>query len=225
MLYLIYQWWHEASQSGASWAETFSFLRIFESITVRAAIGCLLAFGLSIKLGPWVIRKLISLKVGQPIRTADEVHKLAELHGAKAGTPTMGGVMIIMTVLISVILCGKLTNPFLLVTTAVMLGLGALGFLDDYTKVKKKNSEGVSSRFKLAWQAVVAAGAAIFLFFSPNVSENSTLIVDEMEQGTKVEAEHKQTGYWVKENQQVREMKISAIGCPSFTPTLLGLSY
>ncbi len=74
MLYLIYQWWNEASQAGASWAETFSFINIFKYLTVRAALACLIALGLSLWLGPWVIRRLISLKVGQPIRTAEEVH-------------------------------------------------------------------------------------------------------------------------------------------------------
>ncbi len=238
MFYLIYQWWQEAAQDGASWAETFSFLRIFESITVRSAIGCLLAFGLSLKMGPWVMRKLISLKVGQPIRSAEEVHKLAELHGAKAGTPTMGGIMIIFTVSLSVLLCARLDNPFILVSTFVMLALGALGFLDDYTKVKKKNSEGVSSRFKLAWQAVVGACVASFLFFSPSISDHTTSLAPARaivvsDAGASVvsaadqviRAEKKQTGYWLKENQVVRQMEISEIGFPLFKETLFDLSY
>jgi phospho-N-acetylmuramoyl-pentapeptide-transferase len=120
--------------------------------------------------GPRVIRKLISLKVGQPIRTAEEVHKLAELHGDKAGTPTMGGVLILGSVLLSVFICGRPFNPFVAVTACVMLSLGLLGFMDDYFKVVKKNSAGISSRQKLFWQLVIAAFAACFIFFKPEVS-------------------------------------------------------
>ena len=91
MLYWIYEIWMKAEAAGEGWAETFSFLRLFKYLSVRGGLAALMTFGLTLTFGPRIIRKLISLKVGQPIRTADEVHKLAELHGAKAGTPTMGG--------------------------------------------------------------------------------------------------------------------------------------
>ena len=97
MLYWIYQLWKEAQESGADWAGTFSFLRILGYISVRAGLATLIAFVLTLLIGERVIRKLISMKVGQPLRTAEEVHKLAELHGGKAGTPTMGGIMILGT--------------------------------------------------------------------------------------------------------------------------------
>ena len=84
MLYWIYQLWKEAQESGADWAETFSFLRILGYISVRAGLATLIAFMLTLLIGERVIRKLISMKVGQPLRTAEEVHKLAELHGGKA---------------------------------------------------------------------------------------------------------------------------------------------
>ena len=95
MLTAIYDFWYAAFQAEIAsdtdgWAHTFSFLNLFKYVTFRAATAGLLAFAISIILGPWIIRKLISLKVGQPIRTAEEVHKLAELHGGKIGTPTMG---------------------------------------------------------------------------------------------------------------------------------------
>ena len=112
MLYWIFNIWNEAHEAGESWAESFSFLRLLGYITVRAGLAAVISFGLSLALGPRVIRKLISLKVGQPIRTADEVHKLAELHGGKAGTPTMGGILILGTVMIAVLLCGNPLNPF-----------------------------------------------------------------------------------------------------------------
>ena len=165
MLYWIYQYWNEAHAAKAGWAESFSFLRLLGYITVRAAVACVFSFSLIYLFGPRVIRRLISLKVGQPIRTAAEVHKLAELHGGKAGTPTMGGVMILGAVIASVLLCTNPLNPYIAVTSCVMLALGLLGFMDDYAKVVKKTSDGVSGRTKLFWQAVIGLVAALFLYF------------------------------------------------------------
>ena len=132
--------------------------------------GNLIAFVLTLLIGERVIRKLISMKVGQPLRTAEEVHKLAELHGGKAGTPTMGGIMILGTTMVAILICGRILNPFVLVVAVVTLALGVLGFLDDYQKVAKNNSEGVSGKLKLAWQAVVGLGAGLFLYLNPETS-------------------------------------------------------
>lgn len=170
MLFWLYEIWEQARANGAGWAETFSFLNILQYITVRAGLATILSFLIIFVFGPRVIRKLISLKVGQPIRTAEEVHKLAELHGDKAGTPTMGGVLILGAVLCSVIVCGRPLNPFVAVTCCVMLALGLLGFMDDYHKVVRKNSAGISSRQKLFWQFAIGALAACFIFFKPEVS-------------------------------------------------------
>ncbi|MFT5905157.1 MAG: phospho-N-acetylmuramoyl-pentapeptide-transferase [Cryomorphaceae bacterium] len=235
MLYLIYQWWNEANQAGASWAETFSFLNIFKYLTVRAALACLIAFGLSLWLGPRVIRRLISLKIGQPIRTAEEVHKLHELHGAKAGTPTMGGVMIIGTITIAVLLCGQVWNPFVGITMFVMIGLGALGFMDDYTKVKLKNSEGVSSKFKLMWQACVGAVAAIFLFFNTGV-EGEVLKTEKAKVEFKASTARlkqmqsedipRENAFWVKaKDGSAQHMAISEVGIPLLKRPIIDLSY
>ena len=131
MLYWLYEHWEQARASGAGWADPLSFLNILQYITVRAGLATILSFLLICIFGPRVIRKLISLKVGQPIRSAEEVHKLAELHGDKAGTPTMGGVLILGAVLVAVLLCGRAFNPFVAVTCCVMLALGLLGFKDD----------------------------------------------------------------------------------------------
>ena len=175
MLTAIYDFWHAAFQAEIAsnkegWAHMFSFLNLFQYVTFRAATAGLLAFGLSILLGPRIIRKLISLKVGQPIRTADEVHKLAELHGGKLGTPTMGGVLILATVVISTLVCARVFNPFVVVCTCTMIACGLLGFVDDYTKVKKKNAEGVSSRTKLFWQFIIALIASCFIYFKTEIS-------------------------------------------------------
>ncbi len=170
MLYWLYEIWEKANASGADWAHSFRFLNILQYITVRAGLATGFSFLLILFLGPRVIRKLISMKVGQPIRSAEEVHKLAELHGDKAGTPTMGGVLILGSVLLAILICGRPFNPFVAVTACVMLSLGLLGFMDDYTKVVKKNSAGISARQKLVWQVVIAATAACFIFFKPEVS-------------------------------------------------------
>ena len=176
MLTAIYDFWYAAHQAEIAagvtdgWAHTFSFLNLFQYVTFRAATAGLLAFVISILIGPRIIRKLISLKVGQPIRTAEEVHKLAELHGGKIGTPTMGGVLIIASVLISTFVCARVLNPFVAVCACTMCACGLLGFVDDYTKVKKKNSDGVSSRTKLFWQFVIALIAACFIYFKPEIS-------------------------------------------------------
>lgn len=171
MLYWIYTLWEKAQASGAGWAETFSFLNLFGYITVRAGVGCAFALGLSLLLGNRVIRKLISLKMGQPIRTAEEVHQLAELHGGKAGTPTMGGILILGAVFLSCLICGNLTNPFLLTVLLVTLALGILGFFDDYKKIVEKSSDGVSGRMKLVWQAAVGLAAVLFLMWHPDTKE------------------------------------------------------
>ncbi|WP_345785541.1 phospho-N-acetylmuramoyl-pentapeptide-transferase [Roseibacillus persicicus] len=160
----------KANEAGESWADTFSFLRLFKYLSVRGGLAALMTFGLTLTFGPRIIRKLISLKVGQPIRTADEVHKLAELHGQKAGTPTMGGVMILGSVLIAVLICGRVLNPFVTVTMCAMLGLGLLGFVDDYAKVVKKTSDGVSGRTKLFWQLVIGLLVALFVFTKPETN-------------------------------------------------------
>jgi phospho-N-acetylmuramoyl-pentapeptide-transferase len=175
MLYWIYQYWNEAFTAEnkigiEGWAHTCDFLNLFRYITFRAAVACLLAFTLSLVFGSWVIRKLISMKLGQPIRTADEVHKLAELHGGKIGTPTMGGVLILGTVIVTTLLCANPLNPFVAVCSFTMGACGLLGFCDDYKKVKEKKSDGISSRTKLFWQFLIAVIAGLFIYYKKEIS-------------------------------------------------------
>lgn len=175
MLPAIYDFWFQAFESekasgNTGWAHAFSFLNLFQYITFRAVSAGLLAFILSLLIGPRVIRKLISLKVNQPIRTAEEVHKLAELQGGKIGTPTMGGVLILGTVLVATLVCARPLNPFVAVCACTMAACGLLGLCDDYKKVKEKKSDGISSRTKLGWQLVIALIASAFIFFKPEIS-------------------------------------------------------
>ncbi len=170
MLYYLYEFWKSAQESGAEWAETFRFMNLFQYITFRALFACVMAFVMSLVIGPRLIAVLKALKAGQPIRGAELLRGLHETHGAKAGTPTMGGVMIIGTVLVAVLFCGRIMNPFLVVTMFSMVSLGLLGFLDDYMKVVKKNADGVNAKTKLAWQLVVGAIVALFLFTKSETS-------------------------------------------------------
>ncbi len=151
-------------------SEWLDLLNLFYYQTFRAAGACLTAFLLSVILGNRVILKLTSLKIGQPIRTKEEVHRLAELHGVKTGTPTMGGILIVGSVLVSALLWARPTNPFIHSLVFITIATGLLGFLDDYRKVTKKNSKGVSSRFKLVVQVAAAVIAVGYLYFHPETS-------------------------------------------------------
>jgi phospho-N-acetylmuramoyl-pentapeptide-transferase len=145
----------------------FGGFNVFSYVTFRAVAAAVTAFVISLASGNFVIRKLISLKVGQPIRTADEVRRLAELHGPKQGTPTMGGVIIIGAVFISTMLWARLDNRFVWLAMFAMVYLGALGFVDDYLKVTKKKTDGVHARVKLLAQLILAAIVTAVFLTSP----------------------------------------------------------
>jgi phospho-N-acetylmuramoyl-pentapeptide-transferase len=162
MLYWIFQLTDQLKDEGL----LFKLLNVFRYQTFRASAAAILSFGLVVFTGEWVIRRLISLKVGQPIRSAEEVHKLFELHGRKRGTPTMGGIMIIAGVLIGSLICARLDNLFVWTALFVFVGLAALGFTDDYTKVVKKNSKGVAARAKLTVQLLIAFTTGALLCYS-----------------------------------------------------------
>lgn len=155
---------------------TSEFLRafnVFQYVTFRAVGAALTAFILSLALGNFTIRKLLSLKLGQPIRNADEVHKLAELHGQKAGTPTMGGILLLGTTVFSTLLWARPDNTFMWLVLGVMLAAGALGFADDYLKVSKKNSAGVSERTKILVQLLIAVGVTYFFVTDPRLQQQA----------------------------------------------------
>ncbi|MCH1505947.1 MAG: phospho-N-acetylmuramoyl-pentapeptide-transferase [Verrucomicrobiales bacterium] len=142
-----------------------ALVRVLRYVSSRSLAAALFAFLISLVMGPWVVRKLLSLKMGQPIRTAEDMRELAEIHGRKQGTPTMGGVMILAAVVTSTLLFARLTNPFIWLCLIVTIVLGSLGFLDDYKKVTMKSSDGVSARFKMSVQAFLAVGVTAFLIF------------------------------------------------------------
>jgi phospho-N-acetylmuramoyl-pentapeptide-transferase len=145
----------------------FRALNVFQYITFRAIAAAITSFLLSLMFGNWVIRRLISLKMGQPIRTKEEVNKLFELQGHKAGTPTMGGVLLIGVVIVSSLLWARPDNSAVWLVIFTLLYCGALGFWDDYLKVSKRNSQGVSERTKLIAQGILAAVVAGYFLLNP----------------------------------------------------------
>ena len=162
MIYLLYERLID-SLDPEGWLH--QLVNVTHYVTFRAGAACVTAFLLSILLGDRVIRRLISLKVGQPIRSAEEVHKLNELHGGKAGTPTMGGILFLGATIVSCLLWARWDEPFVWVILGVTLGLAGLGFYDDYLKVKKRSSDGLSARGKLLCQILIAGLAGVYLSF------------------------------------------------------------
>jgi len=148
-------------------SDRFIGFNVFLYVTFRAIAAAVTAFLLTLIFGNFVIRILIALKLGQPIRGAAEVHRLAELHGGKQGTPTMGGVLVIGSVLLSSLIWARLDNRFVWLVLFCMVYLGALGFADDYLKVTKKKSDGISGRIKLVFQIALALIVTAVFLSSP----------------------------------------------------------
>jgi phospho-N-acetylmuramoyl-pentapeptide-transferase len=161
----------------AQWLQTLSpelgYFRVFQYITFRAVMAALTALLMGLIAGPWVIRKLAELKIGQPIRGYG-----VEAHLSKSGTPTMGGVLILICISVSTLLWFDLSNRFVWIVLLVTLGFGAIGWADDWRKVVRKDPEGMPSREKYLWQSLIGLLAALYLVFS--ISEVSNLRVLEL---------------------------------------------
>jgi len=147
--------------------EQFSPLRVFQYITVRTVAGAGIAFFICIILGPSVIRWLQRLNIGQVVRTGN-----APDHAHKEGTPTMGGVLIIVAMVIACLLCAKPTNFFVQLALATMCFMGAIGFWDDYAKIRGKSSKGMSGKGKLALQSLWAVVVVFCLMSRPESAEH-----------------------------------------------------
>ena len=149
---------------------TFSVFNVFRYITFRTIYASLTAFFICFLLGPWMIRKLAEMQVGQYIR--DDGPKS---HFDKAGTPTMGGTLIILSVTVSILLWSDWANYFVWIVLFVTLGFGLIGFIDDYLMQVKKQSKGLTVRKKLALQAIVALITGYLVYASPNFSTVVTI--------------------------------------------------
>ncbi|MEY4341798.1 MAG: hypothetical protein RL541_1302, partial [Pseudomonadota bacterium] len=166
MLITLAQWLQSLSPE-------FGFFRVFQYITFRAVMAALTALVIGLFAGPAVIRHLVSLKIGQPIRDY-----AMQSHMVKSGTPTMGGVLILIGIGVSTLLWADLTNRFIWIVMIVTFGFGAIGWVDDWRKVVHKDPEGMRSKEKYMWQSLIGLLAALYLVFS--ISESSNLRVLEL---------------------------------------------
>jgi len=158
----------------AQWLQNdYGFLRVFNYLTFRAVMASLTALVIGLGFGPLVIRRLTALKVGQAVRTDGP-----QTHLVKAGTPTMGGVLVLIGIAVSTLLWADWGNRFIWIVLLVTLGYGAVGWVDDYRKVVHRDPKGMSSREKFFWQTVIGLFAAAYLAFS--VSETSNMRVLEL---------------------------------------------
>lgn len=151
--------------------QDLSFLRVFNFITFRAVFATLTALAIGLIAGPAVIRMLARLKVGQAVRTDGP-----QTHLIKSGTPTMGGVLILIAIGIATLLWADLSNRFVWIVLIVTLGFGAIGWVDDYRKVVYKDPNGMRSREKYFWQSLIGIVAALYLAFSVSGSTNTQVL-------------------------------------------------
>ena len=148
-------------------AQDVRAFNVFQYITLRAVLATLTALAISLLAGPLVIRKLTTYKIGQAVRNDGP-----QSHLTKAGTPTMGGALVLLSILITTLLWADLSNRFVWAVLVVTFGFGAIGWIDDYRKVVKNNPKGLSPRAKFFWQSLIGLVAAVYLAFA--VSAPST---------------------------------------------------
>ncbi|WP_394751986.1 phospho-N-acetylmuramoyl-pentapeptide-transferase [Crenothrix sp.] len=157
----------------ADYLMTFdSGFRVFHYLTFRAILGVLTSLAIAFMVGPTMIRKLTRKKIGQSIRELGP-----KSHYEKAGTPTMGGALILIAVTVSTLLWADLSNRYIWVILLVTIGYGVIGFVDDYRKVIKNNSDGLSAKEKYAWQSLIGFTAALFLYNTATVPAETQFLV------------------------------------------------
>src|SRR5262250_291050 len=150
----------------------FSPLNVFRYITVRTAYASLTAMFLALVFGPWLIRKLRELQIGQYIRDEGP-----QEHKKKAGTPTMGGVLIVLSTAVPVLLWADLQNPFVLLALFALLAFSAIGLVDDYAKVAKRRNLGLTGKRKLTLQTGVSLAVGVTLLVLSTHSAYSTQLI------------------------------------------------
>jgi len=153
-------------------SQYISFFAVFQYLTLRGILGVITALAISLLVGPVMIRRLSFHQIGQAVR--DDGPKS---HLSKRGTPTMGGALILVAIMISTLLWGDLSNRYVWVVIGVTFIFGAIGWVDDYRKVVEKNSRGLPGRWKYLWQSVGAIAAASFLYYTATSPAETELIV------------------------------------------------
>lgn len=152
-------------------SQYFHFFHVVSYLTLRAIFSALTALAVALLIGPAMIRHLSTYKVGQVIR--DDGPKS---HFSKAGTPTMGGALVLVAIVLSTLLWSDLTNRYVWLLLVITIGFGAIGWRDDYLKLVKKNSKGLAARHKYLFQSLLGIGAALYLYFSAHSSSQTELI-------------------------------------------------
>ncbi len=147
-------------------------LNVFSYITLRAVLSSMTALFFGFLVGPAMIRKLAEMKIGQAVRTDGP-----QTHLVKAGTPTMGGALILVSVAVTTLLWGDLTNAYIWVVLLTTLGVGAIGWVDDYRKVVHRNPKGLSARAKMFWQSLIALAVGVYLWRASSLPAHTELIV------------------------------------------------
>ncbi|WP_185235845.1 phospho-N-acetylmuramoyl-pentapeptide-transferase [Teredinibacter franksiae] len=145
---------------------------VFRYLTLRGILGIMTALGISMIMGPWVIKKLNHLQIGQAIRDDGP-----ESHLSKSGTPTMGGTLILFAIVTSTLLWSDLSNRYVLIVVFVTIAYGLIGWVDDYRKVVEKNSKGLPARWKYFWQSIVGLVVAVALFVTAQSPAETTLYI------------------------------------------------
>ena len=134
---------------------------VFQYLSFRTMVSVMTALFTSLIIGPYVIDKLSELQLGQTVRDDGP-----QTHLSKAGTPTMGGALILIVIFVTTLLWGDLSSKHVWVVLLVTMAFGVIGWVDDYLKISRKNSAGLIARWKYFWQSVVGMTAAVFLFTS-----------------------------------------------------------
>ncbi|MFZ3018328.1 MAG: phospho-N-acetylmuramoyl-pentapeptide-transferase [Gallionella sp.] len=155
-----------------SLSQDIRFFNVFNYITLRAVLAAMTALLISFMVGPAMIRKLAAMKIGQSVRTDGP-----QTHLVKAGTPTMGGALILTSVAITTLLWGDLHNAYIWVVLFATLGVGAIGWVDDYRKVVHRNPKGLSAKAKMFWQSLVALAVGVYLWKTSTLPAQTELIV------------------------------------------------
>jgi phospho-N-acetylmuramoyl-pentapeptide-transferase len=153
-------------------ANYFRFFHVFQYLTLRVILAILTALTIALLLGPMLIRRLASRHVGQVIRDDGP-----QTHLTKAGTPTMGGILILISMLLSMLLWSDLSNRYVWLILIVTVGFGVVGYWDDYRKLALKHSRGMPARYKYLCQSLLSFGAACYLYFSSNLPIETQLIL------------------------------------------------
>ena len=153
-------------------AQDIRFFSVFNYITLRTVLAAMTALGISFLVGPAMIRKLTTYKIGQSVRKDGP-----QTHLVKAGTPTMGGALILTSIAITTLLWGDLQNHYVWVVLLTMLGFGVIGWVDDYRKVVHRNPKGLSARAKMGWQSIIALAVGFYLWHTASLPANTELIV------------------------------------------------